>query len=233
MRPVEITRRHVRGANRDLPCFTGRQIVPFLAHDAKLDACERAPHRAQPTPVQMVVPTEGSQNRRGLGKPVTMYELDSRKRFHRPAHPDGVHGRGTVRQPAKPGDVEVTESPLPNGPDDQGRGEHRKRGAALLHCVQECIRREIRQVGVRCSSKGERSSEQICGMEHRSNVQHHVVLRDAVRPHELESVSHDVAMGKPYPLGPAGSSAGVQQQGVVVLCAGPPSSSGEASRSSS
>lgn len=43
--------------------LTGRQIVPFLVDDAKLDPDEGAAGRAQPAPGQMVVPIKGSQNR--------------------------------------------------------------------------------------------------------------------------------------------------------------------------
>lgn len=58
-------------------------------------------------------------------------------------------------------------------------------------------------------------------MENRSNVQHHVVLGNAVVPDELETIGHDVAVRESHPLGLARRAAGVQQQRVVVFLAGP------------
>ena len=59
-------------------------------------------------------------------------------------------------------------------------------------------------------------------MEHRGDVQHHVVLEGAVRPHELEPVRGDVPVGEPDPLGAAGGPSGIEQQRIVAFDAGPP-----------
>ena len=58
-------------------------------------------------------------------------------------------------------------------------------------------------------------------MEHRGDVQHHVVLEGAVRPHELEPVRGDVPVGEPDPLGAAGGPSGMEQQRIVAFDADP------------
>ena len=59
-------------------------------------------------------------------------------------------------------------------------------------------------------------------MEHRRDVQHHVIFRGAVRPHELEPVRGDVAVGETDSFRATGSPSGVEQEGIVSLDAGPP-----------
>lgn len=63
--------------------------------------------------------------------------------------------------------VEKSKSPslsLANDAADQRRRKHRERGAAALHGVQECIRREVGQKGVRRAGQAERRAERVFSM---------------------------------------------------------------------
>ena len=87
---------------------------------------------------------------------------------------------------------------------------------------EKAVRGEVGEVGVGRAGVRERRAEEVRGMEHRGDVQHHVVLEGAVRPHELEPVRGDVPVGEPHPLGAAGGPPGMEEERVVALDAGPP-----------
>ena len=216
---VPVLAHEVAGPGPDLPRRPPGNLVAVGVPDRQRDPGHSPARRLQPGAAQAVVPAaEEGQQRRGLGHPVALGDVEVGVQAQQPVQQGRGHGRGAVGQPLEGGQALGGEVGMAEHQGDHGRHHQGLGDGVALDQVDDRAGVEQRDEH-RQPARGRDAQHpgHGGGVEHRGLVEVDGFLLQGDDHGHVVEVQHLGPAVDQHPLGQAGGAAGIHQHHRVGL----------------